>query len=333
MAVFTLNIFDLAQIATDDPDGFANNGGYQFTWGVSTVTIAPGAVAQPVAVNDSADGFFDVDAGPGQALVADTVIDGAPYAAGTGVEAEYVIVVQDSSGARYDLQMVSVGADAYNIAGFVIQGAVPPFGDALTVVQTFDMRNGVYSYPSSAAPPCFGAQVRIATAGRGWVPAGRLLPGDRLCDAEGRAVRLELVLRAARASANTPRPVRIRPGALGPGLPLRDLWLSPQHRVFHAALGALVPARALTGLRGISEVRCPVAYVHLVTRAHCLLLAEAVACESFWPGGWAMAGLPPNIRRRVRQIMGRRVTPAARLLDKRARASYCHACRVAGNRL
>lgn len=308
MATYTLNFFDLSYISTDDPDGFSDNGGYQFDWGVSTVTIAPGATETPVAVEDI-DSYLDDDQDADQTLDGPATLNGTSYPDGTWVQSEYQMIVQDSLGNNYTLQFVSAGPDAasaYNIVGFVVQGAVPPFGEALTVMSTSDGASGSYAY-STSSPACFGRTSRIATT-RGHIRAMDLRRGDVVLLADGNTARVELILAStSEAVTREGYPIRIRKDAFGPGLPKRDLILSGQHRVWVPQLGALVAARALTGLPrvGVMKSAARQELIHVVLKTHEVLLAEGLACESYWPGRMALAMLPAEARRRVRRLMGR----------------------------
>lgn len=305
MPTYTLNVFDINDISTDDPDGFSDNGGYQFSWGVSTVTIAPGSEAIPVPLTDSSDEFFDDDAGVGQVSNDPVSLNGITYPAGTIMEAEYKINLEDSLGNPYVIQFVSMANDAFDIAGFVIQGAVPPFGEPLTVVSTQDVANGQYRYSTSQAPACFASGTRVLTSS-GWVAAERLRRGDRLVGPDGTPIRLDMVLRCREQITRPERvPIRIRAGALGGSLPHQNLVLSPHHRVLIAP-DALAPARGLTVLRGVGRLRNigAIEWVHLVTARHGLLLAEGVTCETFWPGPEAMRALPVGLGRAIRRLMG-----------------------------
>ncbi|MBY6090006.1 Hint domain-containing protein [Maritimibacter alkaliphilus] len=315
MPTFDLAFFDIDWISTDDPDGFNDNGGYQFDWGTSTVTITPGAESRLLQVNDI-DASFDDDQGTDQTLAGAQEINGIMWSDGTIIEAEYEIIVEDSVGNQYTLQFVSLNDDAFTAHGFVIQGDAPPYGEPLTVVSNLDGSHGQYYYADSTSPACFATGTRIETT-RGEMPVEALRPGMYLKLADGGTTRVELVLTAqSRLSGhNGDAPIRIHAGAMGHDLPRRDLVLSPQHRV-RLPGGALAPARAFSVLPRIGPMRgwLSVRYVHVVTRDHAVILAEGLPCETFWPGDTVMADLPREMMQRILRIMGPAPRPAGPLL-------------------
>jgi len=97
------------------------------------------------------------------------------------------------------------------------------------------------------------------------------------------------------------RPVRIRKGALGQGLPQRDLLVSPQHRMLiegarpemlFGEREVLVAALHLVGHPGIEQVLPPsVSYIHVMCAQHEIIQAEGAWTESFQPGAATLKGM------------------------------------------
>jgi hypothetical protein len=155
--------------------------------------------------------------------------------------------------------------------------------------------------------PCFVAGTRIMTAA-GEVPVERLRAGD-LVVTLGAGPPLQPLVWTGRfevwpSRSRDPRrsaPVCIRAGALADGVPHRDLRLSPDHALLIE--GWLVPAGLLVDGRGITQEtwREHVAYVHVETARHAVLLSEGAPSETyredgnrhlFGVPGLALLGLP-----------------------------------------
>ncbi len=134
------------------------------------------------------------------------------------------------------------------------------------------------------APPCLLRGTLIRTP-LGDTPVETLAPGDVVVTASGghrRVVwvggrRLDLRRHPNPAEA---QPVRIRRGALGNGVPGRDLVVSPDHALL--LNGVLIPAHAL--VNGATVRRdggwSRLDYHHVALDAHDALLAEGAAAES-----------------------------------------------------
>jgi hypothetical protein len=98
-------------------------------------------------------------------------------------------------------------------------------------------------------------------------------------------------------------PVRIVADAFAPGVPSRDVRLSPDHAVLCA--GVLIPVRyLLNGRTVVQEAVARIRYFHVELASHDVLLADGLAAESFldtgnraaFAGGAALA-LHPDFSR------------------------------------
>jgi hypothetical protein len=140
----------------------------------------------------------------------------------------------------------------------------------------------------SLNPPCFAAGTRIATP-RGEVPVEALRMGDEVTLASGGAapivwIGLRRVDCRSHPEPHQVWPVRISRGAFAPGVPRRDLFLSPDHAVF--AEGVLIPIKHLLNDESIRQVaRDTVTYFHLELPAHDVVLADGLPVESYLDTG------------------------------------------------
>jgi len=158
---------------------------------------------------------------------------------------------------------------------------------------------------------CFAGGTRILTKA-GSVPVETLKPGAliRVLDGDCRPLRMQIVREISiieLASHPQLRPIRIARGALGPGLPSRDLLVSRQHRMLangpicQRMFGTdevLIPAHRLTALPGcrIEPPEKPLTYHHLVFDRHEVVFAEGAPSESFFPGPQALRTIPSAAR-------------------------------------
>ncbi len=105
-------------------------------------------------------------------------------------------------------------------------------------------------------------------------------------------------------------PIRIPSGALGCGMPVRDLLVSPQHRVLirsgianrmFGETEILVAAKHLVGFRGIEVIRPTqeVTYWHMLFDGHEMVLSEGAWTESLFTGPQAMQAVGPAARQEI----------------------------------
>ncbi len=133
---------------------------------------------------------------------------------------------------------------------------------------------------------CFLAGTRIATQ-NGHVAVEDIAKGDRVLTADGRAVEVrwlgQQTVDARMTHPEQVNPICISAGALAPGVPERDLYVSPDHAI--GIDGILINASVLVNDQSIYQLRTmPLerfTYYHVETEAHELLLAEGCPAESF----------------------------------------------------
>jgi hypothetical protein len=158
------------------------------------------------------------------------------------------------------------------------------------VTLTFDLTSPGSQSLGSEDVYCFAAGTRVLTK-RGAVAVENLREGDRVVTARdgGRLAPVRWIGKRTLSPARHKRPwdvapIRVAAGAIGPGRPSRDLWLSPDHSLFLD--GVLIRARDL--LNGATITQEPVAeitYYHVELDRHDVLLAEGVPAESFLDTG------------------------------------------------
>lgn len=161
--------------------------------------------------------------------------------------------------------------------------------------------------------PCLARGSMIETE-HGRRPVDAIKPGDRVMTRDGlKVVRWigHRTVEAAELAANPKlRPVRIVAGAMGNGLPQRDLLVSRQHRMLvtsniaqrmFGSLEVLVPAVKLTALPGIfiDEAVETVEYFHLLFDHHEVIYAEGAPTESLFTGPEALKAISDAAREEI----------------------------------
>ena len=134
---------------------------------------------------------------------------------------------------------------------------------------------------------CFAAGTRIETP-EGPVAVEDLAVGGTVVTLPGGSGRIVWTGSRAVDCTRHPRPeavwpVRVSAGAFGPGMPARDLFLSPDHAVY--VEDVLIPVKHLVNGDSIHQVPMEhVVYHHIELERHDVVLAEGLAAESYLDG-------------------------------------------------
>jgi Ca2+-binding RTX toxin-like protein len=172
--------------------------------------------------------------------------------------------------------------------------------------------------------PCFTPGTLIATP-RGERPVEELRAGDRIITRDNGIQEIRWVGRkemSGRALVGSPhlRPILIKAGSLGRGLPERDMMVSPNHRILVAndrthlyfeESEVLASAKHLTGLPGVYAVEAvSVTYIHFMFDRHEVVLSNGAWTESFQPGDWSLKGVGNAQRNELFELFPELRTPA-----------------------
>ncbi|MCF6231732.1 MAG: Hint domain-containing protein [Rhodobacteraceae bacterium] len=260
--------------------------------GTGNDTLIGGQGSDTLSGGDDRDTFIGGDAGD--------VVDG-----GTGGD-DFDIL--DLTGVNFEIASQTVDADGDSTSGTInlLDGS-----GAVTGSMTFAEIEEVIG-----APICFTPGTRIATP-RGERLIEELQIGDRIITRDNGIqdiawLGVRDMTGQELANAEHLNPVMIRQGALGNGLPERDMMLSPNHRVLVAndktALyfedrEVLVAAKHLIGLDGVTRMDVPrVSYIHMMFAQHEVVLSDGSWSESFQPGDMSLRGVGNAQRNEILEL-------------------------------
>lgn len=208
----------------------------------------------------------------------------------------------------------------YPTAGESLRIAFMPDGNATTADMDAFGNGAIDIQGLGTTPPptyiCFASDTLIETP-NGQVRVDDLGVGDLVMTRDSGP---QPIVWAGHSTLNWPdaddrmKPIKINADAFGPGLPLRDLIVSPQHHMFisnpHcAALFAhpevLAPAKGLTGMAGIRRMagKKSVTYFHILLEKHGVITAEGMPSESFYPGPNAVRMMQPSQRNSLYDVV------------------------------
>ena len=174
--------------------------------------------------------------------------------------------------------------------------------------------------------PCFTPGTTIATP-RGERLVEELRPGDRIITRDNGIQEIRWVGRkdmtgASLVGAPHLRPVMIRAGALGNGLPERDMMVSPNHRLlvsndrtqlYFEESEVLAAAKHLSGAEGIYSLDVMrVSYIHFMFDRHEVVLSNGAWTESFQPGDYSLKGIGNAQRTEIMELFPELLTTHGR---------------------
>lgn len=267
----------------------------------------------------------------------DTLIGGTGDDTMTGGDGQDLFVM----GKNHDTANGGFGSDRFTfdgIDGGTIVGGEDPDGKDIDVIDLTGTRAKVYSDgPGTESGRieffdehgnisgrtnyseieqiimCFTPGTMIATD-KGEVAVESLKPGMRVFTRDNGLQKLRWagrrdLTRAELAARPEFNPVLIRQGALGRGLPDRDMLVSPNHRMLITSdLAAvmfddrevLVAAKHLTMMDGVDIVQADsVSYIHLMFDHHEVILGDGTWTESFQPGDMSLRGIGSEQRQEI----------------------------------
>ncbi|WP_050527264.1 Hint domain-containing protein [Pseudorhodobacter aquimaris] len=164
--------------------------------------------------------------------------------------------------------------------------------------------------------PCFTPGTLIATP-KGEVPVESLTAGDRVITRDNGIQQIcwtgvkKMDWGALTVNPHL-RPVMIRRGSLGHGLPERDMMVSPNHRIlvsndrtslYFDEHEVLVAAKHLVGGKGIFNVdSIGTSYIHFMFEQHEVVLSDGAWTESFQPGDYTLKGMGNAQRNEILEL-------------------------------
>lgn len=275
------------------------------------LTLSPDASPTLIEIDDDDSVFDEVDYGQ---TIADGVnLDGTKYEAGTTIHSAYDLINTSTGHQVTSIHFGGTGYEQGAVHGLISTEPLEA-GKSYTFNYERTSHQKANNYDTFVA--CFVAGNQVRTQA-GNVNIENLRPGQLVETIDGANQTVRLVLKRELSAADLEntnlRPVRITAGAMGQGLPHRDLLVSPQHRMLVSGptclrvFGedeALVSARKLTELPGVyvdMDVE-HVTYVHLVFDQHEIIYAEGAPSESFFLGTQAIDSLSEDAREELMQL-------------------------------
>ncbi|MBT0956862.1 Hint domain-containing protein [Alphaproteobacteria bacterium KMM 3653] len=307
------------ELGSGDDGATGSTGDDRIDLGEGADTVDAGAGDDTIGLGQDSDGTPDGDAdvvvfsdGDGQ----DTILDfDAPIDNGdgtyTGIDTLDVSNLTDADGNPVDYHDVTVTANGFGDAVLNF-----PNGETITLAGVAPEQVNSGPELNAIGIPCFTPGTMVATVD-GPRAVETLSPGDLVMTRDNgvQPVRWagQRYLNDRQLAANPKlQPVRIKAGSLGNDLPLRDLLVSPQHKMLLADVRAemlfgehevLVAATHLTDLPGVERAPSEsVTYVHIMFDSHEIIMAEGAWTESYQPGPHVLGNMEDAQREELFQI-------------------------------
>lgn len=264
-------------LAGDIVEFSAGTGG--FSGGTSTAYDQDGSPSEA----------FRIDGGPNQIFDSAVVYNATIVYTDGSTATVTAVVFQDIAGNTYWAPEFSANADQAAIG----LGAISSLTLNSLAGNNFSGLAGEREAANSFVT-CFTPGAQICGA-KGNTAVEDLVVGDKILTRDHGLQIIRWISRATRRATGSMVPVRIHAGALGRGLPARDLVVSQQHRMLLTSKIAqrmfgvsevLVPAKKLLALPGVDldETAFFVTYIHLLLDRHEIIFAEGTATESLLTG-------------------------------------------------
>ncbi|SHE54165.1 Ca2+-binding protein, RTX toxin-related [Loktanella atrilutea] len=188
--------------------------------------------------------------------------------------------------------------------------------EALRESGTIYFKDGTTATFQEIEAPCFTPGTTIATP-KGERLVEDLRPGDKVITRDNGIQEIAWVgskEMSGKELAAKPhmKPILIKAGALGHGLPERDMLLSPNHRVLVASektqlyfeeREVLAAAKHMTGAQGIHTLDVMrTTYIHFMFERHEVVLSNGAWTESFHPGDYSLNGLGNSQRNEIFEL-------------------------------
>ena len=256
------------------------------------------------------------------------IVDGQGIVSdGANVESESLHFVRELDadgnpvGPQITITVFSEGGVTQNIWGMATDIPLKP---GAQYVKVGGSNNGDSEYATFV--PCFSSKTAIMTPS-GERLAGDLKVGDVVVTKDHGHQTVRFIARRQLkfpAATDHLKPIVFSAGSLGNGLPVRELVVSPQHRMLlpdDDGAEVLCLAKGLTRLPGVRiKAGCKrIEYIHLLFDRHEILFAEGAPTESFRPGPVAISSMEQAVQNELFEIFPDLRTNLADALGEPAR--------------